>query len=71
MTVRACKSCEFWVRKDQYVGLCRFNPPAQVYDVRNSIVAHWPESGVSDWCGRFSAAPSATPSGQPSIEGEF
>jgi len=53
MTTPACQDCRFWVRKDQYVGLCRFNPPAQVYDVRNSIVAHWPESGVSDWCGRF------------------
>lgn len=58
---RACARCEFWVRRTDFVGQCRFNPPAQVFDVRNSIVAHWPDSSFDDWCGQFVAVrPAAT-----------
>lgn len=49
---RACATCEFWVRRSETVGQCRFNPPAQVFDVRNSIITNWPDSRADDWCGR-------------------
>jgi hypothetical protein len=49
---RRCDACAYWQAWGT-VGLCRFNPPVQIRDVRNDMVERWPPVAPDDWCGQF------------------
>jgi transcriptional regulator with XRE-family HTH domain len=49
-----CESCMYWhVLKDDYWGLCRFNPPI-VNPGAEQYIGFWPETTIKDWCSKFS-----------------
>jgi hypothetical protein len=50
-----CDACAYWQAWGT-VGLCRFNPPVQIRDVRNDMVERWPPVAPDDWCGQFKSA---------------
>jgi hypothetical protein len=54
MADRRCDACAYWQPWGQ-AGLCRFNPPVQIRDVRNDMVERWPPVAPDDWCGQFRA----------------
>jgi hypothetical protein len=57
---RRCDACDYWQAWDQ-IGLCRFNPPVQIRDVRNDMVERWPPVAPDDWCGQFQPRNKAGP----------
>lgn len=47
-----CEDCVFF--KDEFIGLCRFNPPQALYAYDSGrVVSEWPSVLQTDWCGKF------------------
>jgi hypothetical protein len=53
-----CDACAYWQTWGTG-GLCRFNPPVQIRDVRNDMVERWPPVAPDDWCGQFKQRPTS------------
>jgi hypothetical protein len=66
MDNQSCDRCRYWrMHRNEEAGDCRINPPqiiAAHLSERGSIeesdtacIGYWPNTGPTDWCGRFKA----------------
>jgi hypothetical protein len=69
-----CDECRFWVRNENIEregGDCRLKAPRMLGEVfigdksvgceAESLVASWPNTKPSDWCGEFQPKPEENP----------
>lgn len=59
-----CGNCRFWILSGQ-AGDCRRRAPtitlqslwpAKDSEAEQALIAYWPNTGETDWCGEFEAA---------------